>query len=129
MPEAGVALFKAAEVADIDEVAARVTEDVSTCCVVEPTGGGRSCQSHADNFKRVGEADGDGAGQAATEESAYGRLFVFGRDHDGADLLIGEELDTSLATNRRVKMTYGASGYATGQTAAQDIVPALLVDI
>lgn len=42
MPEAGVALFKAAEVADIDEVAARVTEDVSTCCVVEPTGGGRS---------------------------------------------------------------------------------------
>lgn len=53
-------------------------------------------QSHADNFKRVGEADGDGTGQAATEESADGRLFVFGRDHDGADLLIGEELDTSV---------------------------------
>lgn len=53
-------------------------------------------QSHADNFERVGEADGDGAGQAATEESADGRLFVFGRDDDGADLLIGEELDTGV---------------------------------
>lgn len=42
MPEAGVALLKAAEVADIDEVAARVTEDVSTCWVAEPTGGGCS---------------------------------------------------------------------------------------
>ena len=53
-------------------------------------------QSHADNFERVGEADGDGAGQAATEESADGRLFVFGRNHDGADLLIGEKLDTGI---------------------------------
>jgi len=26
-------------------------------------------------------------------------------------------------------MTYGASGYATSQTAAQDVVPALLVDM
>jgi hypothetical protein len=31
MPEAGVALFRAAEVAEMDEVAVRVTEDVSRC--------------------------------------------------------------------------------------------------
>jgi hypothetical protein len=42
MPEAGVALFRAAEVAVMDEVAARVTEVVSICWVDEPTGGGFS---------------------------------------------------------------------------------------
>lgn len=53
-------------------------------------------QPYADNFERVGEADGDGASQAATEKSANGSLFVFIRDDDSADLLISEELDTGV---------------------------------
>ena len=50
-------------------------------------------EAHADQLERVRAEDAGDAGEAAGEEAPDGRLVVGTVDDDGADLLVGEELD------------------------------------
>ena len=53
-------------------------------------------KAHADDLQRIGEEDGYGARQTATEEAAQRRFLTLVFDECSTNLLIGQEFDAGV---------------------------------